>query len=85
MTGKIQYFIDDCGQNFLEVEFEALEDWSAGEGDTWAIDILGIALNGTMSQKIGSVKVNQPDWWAGIHERITNYIAQWEQAPMLAA
>lgn len=82
MKGKIQYPIDDNHQNFLEVEFEALEDWSAGEGDTYHIEVLGIDLNGTMTLKIASVKVTQPDWWAGIHEKITQQI--WEQQQVAA-
>ena len=82
MTGEIQYFIDDDHQNFLEVEFEALEDWSAGEGDTYHIDVNYISLNGEVSLEIWSVKQARRDWWNGIHEQITKQI--WEQVAQAA-
>lgn len=80
MTGEIQYFIDDDHQNFLLVEFEALEDWSAGDGDTYHIDVNRISLNGEMSLEIWSVKQARRDWWNGIHEQIR----KWEQLQVAA-
>lgn len=80
MKGKIKYPIDDNHQNFLEVEFEALEDWSAGEGDAHHIDINYISLNGEVSMEIWSVKQARRDWWNGIHEKITQQICEQLQA-----
>ena len=83
MKGIIQFFIDDTGENFLQVEYDATEDWSAGQGDALVIDICGISLNGEMSLKISDVKLCRPDWWAGIHEQITKQ--SWQQPVAVAA
>lgn len=82
MIESTKFFIDDQQTNYLLVEYEWSEDWSAGEGDAIVIDIHGIALNGIMSQKIASVKIGQPDWWAGIHEQIRKEV--WEQVSQAA-
>lgn len=72
---KTKYFIDPLECNFLEVEYERSEDWSAGAGDEVIIDLCSVSLNGEMSLKLESLPA---DWKRDILEQIRQELHVWE-------
>ena len=72
---KTIFYIDPAESNYLEVEFETSNDWSAGAGDELVIDICGVSLNGEMSLRIESLPA---DWKHGIYEQIRQESHVWE-------
>lgn len=72
---RIKFFIDPAEANYLEVEFEVDEDWSAGAGNQVLIEICGVSLNGEMSLKINDLPKN---WKKQILEQIRQEISKWE-------
>lgn len=71
---RIKYFIDPAEANFLEVEYETFEDFSAWPHET-VIDLCGVSLNGEMSLKLESLPAN---WRRDILEQIRQEIHVWE-------
>lgn len=72
---KSIFYIDPAESNYLEVEYETIQDWSAGAGDELVIDICGVSLNGEMSIRIESLPA---DWKRGIYEQIRQKETVWE-------
>lgn len=72
---KTKYFIDPLECNFLDVEYETSQDWSAGAGDELVIDLCGVSLNGEMSLKLESLPAK---WRREIHEQIRQEAHVWE-------
>lgn len=72
---KAIFYIDPAESNYLEVEFETSQDWSAGAGDELVIDLFGVSLNGEMSLKLESLPAN---WRREILEQIRQESHVWE-------